>query len=217
MSNHRRHRRHYTNFILNQYDTIENTEDEQQLQTAITASAELATEDTLEDAIGHMSGLTNIPNMRLLLLALLGLDDILASGQLGDVELAELRAVQGRLRERFESADAYGVEETNDYKEAMYLITHVYSFLEYKVYDVLLAMHTRMCEEEAEAEELERAIRVAREEAEERERREAEEALRLAEEALRLAEEAKKPRVPTAEERRAIAAARLARFGGTGQ
>lgn len=202
MSNRQARNRRYTNFIRD-------TNDDNQLQNAITASSELATEDTLEDAMGHMSGLAGVPAMRLLLLAVLGLDDILASGQLGDVELAELRAVQGRLRERFESADADGVEETNDYKEAMYLITHVYSFLEYKVYDLLVAMHTRMCEEEAEAEELERTIRVAREEAEERERREAEEALRLA-------EEASKPRVPTAEERRAIAAARLARFGGGG-
>lgn len=203
MSNRHAHNRRYRNFI-------HDANDDEQLQTAITASAELATEDTLEDALGHMSGLVGVPSMRLLLLAVLGLDDILASGQLGGVELAELRGLQGRLRERFEGADADGVEELNDYKEAMYLISHVYNFIDYAVYTVLFAMHTRMCQEEAEAEELERAIRVAQEEAEERERRDAEEALRLA-------EEAKKPRVPTAEERRAIAAARLARFGGGAQ
>lgn len=204
MSNHQAHRRGQPVHVRRRQSYTE--EYQEQLQTAITASSELATEDTLEDALGHMSGLTGAPAMRLLLLAVLGLDDILASGQLGGVELAELRSLQGRLRERFEGADADGVEELNDYKEAMYLISHVYSFIDYAVYNVLLAMHTRMCEEEVEAEELERTIRVAREEAEEQERREAQ----------RLAEEASKPRVPTADERRAIAAARLARFGGGG-
>jgi hypothetical protein len=207
MSNHQAHRRGQPAHVRRR---LSYTEDyQEQLQTAITASSELAVEDTLEDALGHMSGLAGMPTMRILLLAILGLDDILASGQLGDVELAELRSLQGRLRERFEGADADGVEELNDYKEAMYLISHVYSFIDYTVYNVLLAMHTRMCEEEVEAEELERTIRVAREEAEEQERREAEKALRLA-------EEASKPRLPTADERRAIAAARVARFAGGG-
>jgi hypothetical protein len=117
--------------------------------------------------------------------------------------------LQGRLRERFEGADADGLEELNDYREAIYLISHVYSFLEYKVYDALMMMHTRMCAEEAERAAIVEAIRVAAAEEAEcvRVRIEAAEAEAAA---------AAKPRVPTEAERRAIAAARLARFGGSG-
>jgi len=191
--------------------------EEEELQAARNASSAVATEDTLEDGMMHMSGLDGAPAMRLLLLAIMGLDDVLASGQLGDTELAEVRELQGRLRGRFEGADADGLEESNDYKEATYLISHVYSFIEYKVYDVLMSMHTRMCADEAEREAIEEAIRVAAEEEAARVRAALEaEAAAMAAAAAQAAAEAAKPRVPTEAERRAIAAARVARFGGGG-
>ncbi len=183
----------------------------EELEAARAASSAVATEDTLEDGMMHMSGLEGAPDMRRLLLAIMGLDDILASGQLGAGELAELRELQGQLRSRFEAADTEGLEESNDYREAIYLISHVYSFIDYKVHTMLFAMHTRMCAEEAERAALEEAIRVAAEEEAER--------VRIALEAeakviAQAAAEAAKPRVPTLEERRAMAAARVARFGG---
>jgi len=185
----------------------------EELEAARAASSAVATEDTLEDGMMHMSGLEGAPDMRRLLLAIMGLDDVLASGQLGDTELAELRELQGRLRGRFEGADADGLDESNDYREAIYLISHVYSFIEYKVHEMLTAMHTRMCADEAERFQIAEAIRVAAEEEAER--------VRVALEAeakaiAQAAEEAAKPRVPTLEERRAMAAARVARFGGGG-
>ncbi len=183
--------------------------EEDDLQAARAESSAVAAEDTLEDGISHMSGLEGAPAMRQLLLAIMGLDDILASGQLGAGEREELRVLQERLRERFEGADANGLEELNDYREAIYLISHVYSFLEYKVYDALMMMHTRMCAEEAERAAIAEAIRVAAAEEAERVR------VRL-EAAEAEAAATAKPRVPTEAERRAIAAARLARFGGAG-
>jgi hypothetical protein len=193
--------------------TLMREREEEELQAARRASSAVATEDTLEDGMMHMSGLEGEPDMRCLLLAIMGLDDVLASGQLGDTELAELRELQGRLRGRFEAADADGLEESNDYKEATYLISHVYSFIEYKVYEVLSVMNMRMCADEAEREAIEEAIRVAAEEEAARVRAalEAE-----ANAAVQAAAEAAKPRVPTEAERRAIAAARVARFGGGG-
>ncbi len=183
----------------------------EELEAARVASSAVATEDTLEDGMMHMSGLEGAGRMpmRLLLLAIMGLDDILASGQLGPGELAELRELQGRLRVRFEGADVDALEELNDYKEAMYLISHVYSFIEYKVYDVLLAMHVRMCDEEeaarvAQEEAIRTGLAAARAAEVERER--------LAAVAMAAASEAAKPRMPTEAERRAMAAARLARF-----
>jgi hypothetical protein len=183
--------------------------EDEELQAARAASSAVAAEDTLEDGISHMSGLEGAPAMRQLLLAIMGLDDILASGQLGTGEMDELRVLQGRLRGRFEGADADGLEELNDYREAIYLISHVYSFLEYKVYDALMIMHTRMCAEEAERAAIAEAIRVAAAEEAERVR------VRI-EAAEAEAAAAAKPRIPTEAERRAMAAARLARFGGAG-
>ena len=182
----------------------------EELEAARSASSAVATEDTLEDGMMHMSGLEGAPDMRRLLLAIMGLDDVLASGQLGNTELAELRELQGRLKGLFEVADANGLEESNDYREAIYLISHVYSFIEYKVYEVLTAMHTRMCAEEAERAAIIETIRVAAEEEAERVRAVLEaEAAAIAD----AAQAAAKPRVPTLEERRAMAAARVARFG----
>jgi hypothetical protein len=182
----------------------------EELEAARTASSAVATEDTLEDGMTHMSGLTDAPDMRRLLLAIMGLDDVLASGQLGEGELVELRELQGRLRGRFEAADADGLEESNDYREAIYLISHVYSFIEYKVYEVLSVMNMRMCADEAERAQIEEAIRVAAEEEAARVRAALEAEAKAA---AKAAEEAAKPRVPTLEERRAMAAARVARFG----
>lgn len=181
--------------------------EEEELHAARTASSAVAAEDTLEDGISHMSGLESAPDMRRLLLAIMGLDDVLASGQLGDTELAELRELQGRLRGRFEGSDVDGLDESNDYREAIYLISHVYSFIEYKVYEVLTSMHTRMCAEEAERLQIAEAIRVAAEEEARRARVALEADAKAAEEVV------VKHRVPTLEERRAMAAARMARFG----
>lgn len=189
--------------------TLIREREETELQAAFTASSAVATEDTLEDGMMHMSGLEGAPDMRQLLLAIMGLDDVLASGQLGHIELAELRELQGRLRQRFEGADADGLEMSNDYREAIYLISHVYSFIEYKVYDMLMSMHTRICAEETERVQIAETIRVAAEE----EARRVQSALE-AEAKAQVA--ATTPRIPTLEERRAIAAARVARFGGGG-
>lgn len=123
-----------------------------------------AAEDTLEDAMILLTGMRGAPEMRKILLAVVGLDDILASGQLGDVERLEVLEVQGILRAALDGGGGgrrdFEADELNEYAVAMFMIGSIYGDISRDVYNRLEEVHLEVLAAE-EAEEAEEAAMVA--------------------------------------------------------
>ena len=139
---------------------------ESEFQRLIVATRGEAAADTLGDAILLITDMWGQAEMRKILMAVVGLDDILASGQLGSVERDEVLEVQGRLRGvldgGFGSVGACEADDINDYAVAMFMIGAVYGDFTREVYDRLEEVHADMtATEEAAAAEAAQAAQAA--------------------------------------------------------
>lgn len=110
-----------------------------------------AAADVLEDAVMHITGMEGAAELRRILLAIVGLDDLLASGELGPTESSELREVQRSLQELLDGGAVVSADDHVCYAEAIYMIETIYTYVRCEVYTRLQAIHLEMLAVELEA------------------------------------------------------------------
>ncbi len=112
-----------------------------------------AAADVLEDAVLHITGMEGAPELRRILLAVVGLDDVLASGELGPLEAEELREVQRSLQGLLDgvAGEIVSADDHHAYAEAVYLIDTIYNYVRRDVYVHLRGIHVEMLAVEAAA------------------------------------------------------------------
>jgi len=126
---------------------------EEDFQRLIVADESRATAaaDVLEDAVMHITGLQGAAELRRLLLAIVGLDDLLASGELGPTEASELREIQMELQGLLDGGAVVSADDHVEYAEAIYMIETIYAHTRCDVYTMLQTIHLDMLAAELEA------------------------------------------------------------------
>jgi hypothetical protein len=126
---------------------------EEDFQRLIVADESRATAaaDVLEDAVMHITGLQGAAELRRLLLAIVGLDDLLASGELGPTEASELREIQLELQGFLDGGTVVSADDHVEYAEAIYMIETIYAHTRCDVYTMLQTIHLDMLAAELEA------------------------------------------------------------------
>ncbi len=132
---------------------MQQLEDDFRRLIAVDESRATAAADVLEDAVLHITGMEGAPELRRILLAVVGLDDVLASGELGSTEVEELREIQRSLQGLLDGAagEVVSADDHHAYAEAIYMIETIYSYVRCDVYVHLQRIHVEMLAVEAAA------------------------------------------------------------------
>jgi hypothetical protein len=132
---------------------MQQLEDDFRRLIAVDESRATAAADVLEDAVLHITGMEGAPELRRILLAVVGLDDVLASGELGPMEVGELREVQRNLQGLLDgvAGEVVSADDHHAYAEAIYLIETIYGYVRCDVYVHLQQIHVEMLAVEAAA------------------------------------------------------------------
>lgn len=138
---------------LRESAAMQQLEDDFRRLIAVDESRATAAADVLEDAVLHITGMEGAPELRRILLAVVGLDDVLASGELGPLEAEELREVQRSLQGLLDgvAGEIVSADDHHAYAEAVYMIETIYGYVRHDVYEHLRVIHVEMLAAEAAA------------------------------------------------------------------